>query len=274
MLTRFVILSAFGLLAFVSIAQSQQPSPSPGRGEGAPQQQEPTGVQQQPAVAAQNANEKITSADEKSKQQAAYDWWLWYSGLGIGDKIAIIATFVGFLQFIALFATVRAMKSSARRQLRAYVTHEIKAWRGINDGRPLAVQVALITYGQTPARAVKILGIIDIIPFPLPAGYRLPALWTEIPQSVNVFPGETRNPAVGWITAKRSFTAAEITEITSEKSKRRAYMLGRISYRDVFNKRRVTTFRAFLDPKSVQRDAAGEIATFIWAATERGNDFR
>jgi len=153
------------------------------------------------------------------------------------------------------------------------VAYEIKGWRGINDNRPLATQVALLNYGQTPAHRAKICGTIRIMPFPLPPGYKLPELKEEFPQSFDVFPSQSSNPPVGWITAEKAFTADEIAEITSETSIRHVYMLGRITYLDVFDKPRETIFRSFLDPKSIERNSAGQITTFVWAVAEGGNDF-
>jgi hypothetical protein len=256
MLSRtLALLSLAGL--FGAAALSQYPYPAIAQTESSPPQEKPAphhqdaqseqrGSEQTPPVVkilpAPQTNEKPTDGAAQHPEKAPQDWTT-------GDIIAGIAAIAAILQAIALIWTILILMRTAQRQLRAYVTHEIKAWRGINDGKPLATQIALMAHGETPARAVRVIGIIDIMPFPLPTGYQLPELWTEFPQSTNVFPGETNNPAVGLITAKRPFTDAEIVEITSETSKRRAYMLGHIYYRDVFNKRRETTFRAFLEPR-------------------------
>lgn len=226
---------------------------------------------------------KITGTKRGSKgeydgEETTEFWSIFGHKFKITDSLLALFTFFLFCATTGLWWATRrlviAADQTAKRQLRAYVTHEIKGWRGVNDGRPMATQIALLAYGQTPARAVKVLGIIEIMPFPLTSGYHLPELWAEFPQSVDVFPGQANNPPVGWITAKRPFTAEELRDITSEYSTKRAYMLGRISYRDIFDEPRETVFRSFLDPKSVQRDDAGKILTFIWAVTEEGNDFR
>ena len=264
------LIFALVLMSGISVAQAQQPSPT--QNTDAPKEQTKSdnqGTQEFPFVIkiVPIQQDKTETTDRQGPKKGADGWTL-------SDKIAAIATVAAFLQFLALLITVCIMVRNGRRQLRAYVAYEITAWRGINDKRPLAVQVVLINNGQTPARLVKIFGTIEIMPFPLPNGYELPKLKENVAQAVSVFPGQPKNPPIGWITAEQAFTADEIAEITSDASKSRAYLLGQISYRDIFNKPRDTFFRQFLDPKSVQRNATGQIVTFVWANTEDGNDFR
>jgi hypothetical protein len=259
------------LMGGIAVAQSQQPSPNQGT-DTRKEQTKPDnqGTQEFPFVIriipTQQTQEAAKTDSREGPKKGLNGWTL-------SDKIAGIASVAAFLQFLALLATVWIMVRNGRRQLRAYVTYEIKGWRGVNEGRPLAIQYALFNNGQTPARLVKVIGTIEILPFPLPKEQE-PDLEDKFPQSVIVFPGQPSNPPVGWITAERAFTAAEITEITSDVSTRRAYLCGRILYRDVFDKGRETFFRAFLDPKSVERNGNGGIRTFVWANTEDGNDFR
>jgi hypothetical protein len=142
-----------------------------------------------------------------------------------GEAIIAVFTVILGMATILLWGATRDLVNEARetsqRELRAYVTKQITAWRGLINGKPLAVQYALIAHGQTPAKEVKVLGQIDILPFPLSAQYKMPEPTETIAQSVIAFPGEA-NPPRGWITAERAFTSVEIAEIASTQSGRRA----------------------------------------------------
>ena len=57
-------------------------------------------------------------------------------------------------------------------------------------------------------------------------------------------------------------------EISDEKSSRRAYLFGKIIYKDVFGASHRTEFCWFLSPASIERAPNGDIKTFTWANTE------
>ena len=70
----------------------------------------------------------------------------------LSDKIAATAIIVGFLQFVALVATVAVMTVTARRQLRAYVLVKgarLEHWDNVDD--PAIATVVVRNYGQTLA---------------------------------------------------------------------------------------------------------------------------
>ena len=144
------------LLPFRAFSQSQEPPPSRGQTERKPQQKEPTSTKQQAAPDQRHTEEPPPSVealpapqcDEKAgasksaRQNETPDNW------ALSDEIAVIATFVGFLQFAALIATVTVMKKSAERQLRAYVW----AFSAMDtDADKLLVRTAVKNSGQTPA---------------------------------------------------------------------------------------------------------------------------
>jgi hypothetical protein len=76
----------------------------------------------------------------------------WLEGWSLSDRIAVIASIVAFLQFLALVATVFMMVRTARRQLRAYVLVSGSTVTNVaeGDGIPQA-QVVIKNFGQTPA---------------------------------------------------------------------------------------------------------------------------
>ena len=74
-----------------------------------------------------------------------------------GDWIAIIATFVGFLQFCALVATIIYMDRSAKQQARAYLSVVIGAaiYQEISNGLRFEARPQILNNGATPAYNVR-----------------------------------------------------------------------------------------------------------------------
>ena len=142
--------------------------------------------------------------------------------------IAIGAAIISYLQY-------DTAKDTAIRQLRAYVSTEITGWRGLDEKLPLAMGIALVNFGQTPARMVQVTGQIEILPFPLPINFR-PKYSSigDFNQTTTVFPNKGFAVPVGWIPAKNVFSPEDIHQIISDTSKVRAYIFGCVTYRDVF----------------------------------------
>ena len=187
--------------------------------------------------------------------------------------IALFALVVAIIAAYFSYCQNRISKDTAERQLRAYVSFEINAWRGFTKNEPLAVQIALINYGQTPATGVKITGQIEILPFPLPSSYKPQySQIGSIAQITTIFPNKGYSSPIGWIPVKDVFSSEEISLITSPKSKYRAYMFGHIVYNDIFNHERNTYFCQFIDPLSILYNENGSINTFIWANYMDYND--
>jgi hypothetical protein len=236
-------------------------------------QSQSRGTEQAPSVVQAQDADQTKERTAKATTQIPGGGSGWFAGWGLSDKIAGVAIIFGFLQFVVLVQTVQVMARTARQQLRAYVTTNIAEWSGLIDGNPLAVRHLLIAFGQSPAKQVRLMGKIDILPHPLPEGFRFPLVKQNLPQSTVIFPDQ-EHPRSDWVMAERPFTAEEIAEITSYQSAKRAYMFGKVTYVDIFNKKRVTTFRSFLDPESIGRDKQGKIIKLSWLQAEDGNDFR
>jgi hypothetical protein len=165
---------------------------------------------------------------------------------GLSEKIALIASVVAFLQFVALVWTVRVMILNGRRQLRAYVAPESV---GILDGNMLSPpQPAKVNYpgvgmlikncGQTPAYKVvswariAVIAVIDEqLQLPMP-----PSLEETFTNTLAA--GSTFNKSL-WFD--RPLTPNEITDILN--GVRAIYLYGRIEYKDAFKKTHFTNFR-------------------------------
>ncbi len=176
-----------------------------------------------------------------------------------------------FLVFIGIGALCIS-RDTEKRQLRAYVAPVVRSWRGLINGKPLGVEFAMVNYGQTPASHFTKRGTIEIMPFPLPKKYIFIIPQEPIEQVTNVFP-KAENPLTGWIQYVRPFTEAEIIEITSDTTHRRAYVFGTLAYSDVFGEAHVTNYCFFMDPLSIKRNDSGVIETFVWAACDQHTDF-
>jgi hypothetical protein len=164
-----------------------------------------------------------------------------YSLLGTGDKIAIIATFVGFLQFVILVITWRVMRRSARRQLRAYVSAVVDFMFSFDDNHLSSASFTMKNVGQTPAYRLTHRTRIIIAPEPLPQGFKFSKLTGPGSPPIVLFPNVPFN---GTKTADRLFSTSEIASIRENTS--RIYIYGEIRYRDVFGRRRWTKFSQFV----------------------------
>lgn len=224
------------------------------------------------------------SSDPAGKESCWYQntWWKteFFTEVHITD--VLLAAFTGFLvvvgtwQGVQLRRTVDHMEGAAETQLRAYVYQEIAGWRGITDGRPLGLCLALINQGQTPAKNAWNVGTIKILPFPLPDDYDFPLPAPQMVQRASVMPREANSPK-GWITSGDPFSQQELDEITTVGASRRAWAYGVLTYEDVFGKEHHTRYCWSLDPASIiyrfSVSAGREIDTWIWATHHRHTDF-
>jgi hypothetical protein len=168
------------------------------------------------------------------------DLGVWFRSLGTGDKIATIATLVGFLQFVALMLTVRVMRRSARQQLRAYVSGDPNFMFAFDEAHLPRSSHSLRNVGQTPAYDLTHRSAIVVAPHPPPRGYRFPPLTgISFAPPIVLFPGL---PFTGTTAALRCFSANEIAGIRKQTS--RIYIIGEIRYRDAFRRWRWTRFAA------------------------------
>jgi hypothetical protein len=168
----------------------------------------------------------------------------WFEGWNFSDQIAFWAVVAALVQAAALILTFRLQRFTIRRQLRAYVFPETF---DLYDGalsKPPNPQVAnepacvliLKNSGQTPAYKVVSFAKIELVE-PINED-RLVTTPLLDKFSANLGPGtQIRNsPRFG-----RQLTQNEIADINN--GTKGLYLFGRIDYRDIFWRKRFTTFR-------------------------------
>jgi hypothetical protein len=226
------LFACFGLRAQASNQPADQKSGSPQQ-QAAPEQR--AANQAAPVVIVQKAAEtahKPEADNDHGPNNRSNAWTL-------SDKIAAIAIVVGFLQFVALVATVQVMTATARRQLRAYVLVKgarLENWDSVDD--PAIATVVVRNYGQTPAYSVD--SFVGIAPhnYPLTIEVKAPENLKTV-KSILAPGGEH----IFRVPTRRALEADEIVLVSSGEAA--IYVVGRISYVDAFKKNRVTNFLLF-----------------------------
>jgi len=238
------------LLVFLSLLiagplWSQNPPPRPAQQAAVrrPPNQKSEGTQQQ-ADANQRGSEgspfiiKILPSEQARNESPNKSW-------SLSDKIAVIASIVAFLQFIALVWTVLVMILNGQRQLRAYVLPENS---GILEGTMLVppqpakanvpgVGMLIKNSGQTPAYNLISVAKIAVIPVASEnIALVLPPMAEQFPLTLGA--GGTFSKAL-WFD--RPLTAQEISDIAI--GIQAIYLYGRIEYRDAFKKGHFANFR-------------------------------
>src|ERR1035437_1228624 len=233
---RCLVAALMFLAAFASDSWGQSQQPPPRQTTDSSQKQpggEKDATAQSSAVTEikshEQAQEKPKTNNDEGNSKRSETW-------SLSDKIAVIASLVAFLQFLALIATVLVVRRTGQRQLRAYV--------GVTgrDGMPSLIigekqtmGVIIKNHGQTPALKVRYRGEVVIREYPLRAPLKSLSL------SETSFP---INPDVGrpvvWET-NAVLTSAE--EKSIRDGTQMFYIYGEVEYFDIFNKRGTATFR-------------------------------
>lgn len=249
-----------GAIALALLALSQGPVPATGVGKSQPPERQAAAQQQQPTKASPPAPAAAPQARAAERAphengEPAPDWWmigltagmlgvavvqaaLFWRQLGIMDdtladtKKAADAAIVGAAAAqqaaIATEASVDAMRDSAQRQLRAYVSIE---GAGVLKGEQgITVQLELKNTGQTPARNV----VVTWKPVIGPPG--------DHPPPPPLGPDDTLskgNLGSGCgTTMKGDFTPRDTTN-------RVFWANGQVDYTDIFDRAHVTRFCLF-----------------------------
>jgi hypothetical protein len=218
----------------------------PAQSQRKPQRQNADPAQQRPDTNKQGTEDspfivKIlptpqTQTETKGASDKGENKWL--DGWSLSDKIAAIASFVGLLQFLALFATVWIMMRTARRQLRAYVWGSTV--RNVNiDANPFEAQMTIKNSGVTPAYDVRCWTRLKAYSAPLAAGFTFEAAPRRIGGPKYVVNPDSDHSVL--TQAEPALTPDEI--IAVKDGKRGLYIWGEIQYRDAYKKWRRTRFR-------------------------------
>jgi uncharacterized membrane protein len=159
--------------------------------------------------------------------------WLLTSNWGLSDKIAVVASVVAFLQFLALIATIWVMIDNGRRQLRAYISMDGGSIKIITVGQDHFVQgfVNLKNCGQTPARNCR-----SWVRIQIGASDNSPFDQTSFGKGGSIIgPGVDFNLPVHW-----PLSVVDLAAIRAET--KRIYIWGETEYVDVFGRDRYFKF--------------------------------
>jgi hypothetical protein len=176
-------------------------------------------------------------------------------GWSLADKIAVFASLAGFLQFLALVATIWIMIRNGRRQLRAYVLTESGNIANVADPLPAigprretdarithpewgpVLRIQIKNMGQTPAEEVIHWAAMYFKEWPLTSD--LP----PIPKLIDAY-RSVMGPSIP--ITKILFWGPRLTEEQVRQlheGKAALYCQGQITYRDVFRNKHFTTYR-------------------------------
>lgn len=244
---RSLLLAALAIvLAGSAGAQSRQPpqQPTTQHQRAAADQRDtanqPLFVQVVPAD-----TEQATAAGESQHQQP--DWWM----IGL---TALLTVFTG-AQCVFAGQTVL----SARAHLRAYMTFDRLNFSSPTIGQPIRYEVFFRNTGQTPALRTIAAHTMALRTIPLKEPFPdIKGHMDENAPSRDLGAGETTELSV---TPPDIYTKTDSDLFGSGQAE--FYLLGRIEYRDVFKRKRWTTYR--------YRGVA-DGALIRWHACEEGNE--
>jgi hypothetical protein len=190
------------------------------------------GTEQTPLIVkilpTEQTNEKAEAAKAEGPKNRIDGW-------SLSDKIAVIASVVAFLQFIALVATVGVMRRTGKRQLRAYIS-DIDGTAVAGDRAEIAIEIVFRNAGQTPAYDVEIwceppiIGRIDARPFD---------------QKPRFAPVKTIIAPDSKFVVRRAVSFTDDANVIQaiQNSERAIFVWGRVNYVDAFEEKRHFIFR-------------------------------
>ena len=237
-------------LLFVSASQAQEiPRPPGDSGKQQqesktppPQQQEYKGAPAKPNCEKPHGFEEADLCSQLRMADAAEKALIWAERTYQLNRLqfgALIATVV-FAAAAAVAAgfTVRVMRNTAKRQLRAYVSARPNHLFNFDFKTLTHITFEITNHGQTPAYRVAISALVDILPYPLSDNYQFPPLTVSGPSRPTLHNGR---PSTGNALATRLFTSQEINDAVNG-SQFRIYVFGILRYVDAFGICRETKF--------------------------------
>jgi len=177
--------------------------------------------------------QKLKEAEEQKQEEMAIEWKI--------VKYTRWLVIVGAIQFLALivqavmfFLTLRQMRDSSQRQLRAYVC--LDSGMLAFEENAFEAQVHMRNCGQTPAYKVRQWMHVWIESYPLQV--TLPEPTQDFPMSVAVLPPDGEH-----IMAREPGIQPPAPAVTLGGPHRTVYVYGKVSYRDIFGKEQRTEYR-------------------------------
>lgn len=138
----------------------------------------------------------------------------------------------------AATSAVGVARTTAKQELRAYVSVTPNFVTGFSPTTRAAVKFAMVNRGTTPARNVTQFSVVDIFPYPLPQDFPFPDPMLRGAGAFIIHPSET---FIGSRVASRLFKKAEMEDVVAGTSSR-IYIFGEVRYEDVFGVERRTRF--------------------------------
>jgi hypothetical protein len=244
-----ISLAFLGVSASGSWGQSQEPPRQDSeRTKQQPKDENQPSAQPSPLIKniiSEQAEKKNSPAEHKTTEY-------WYGSWNLSDKIAVIASVVAFLQFLALIATVRVMRQTARSQLRAYVMVDIARIDDLKVGGKLKAHLTFKNSGQTPARELTHWCAMGFDEFPLSGTIKTPDGDDPPPR-----PLAPQGVLHTWADEKRTLNQETMDALAG--GSHAVYVIGQIRYIDAFGVKRETDFLMFAGgPVGV----GGELASY------------
>jgi hypothetical protein len=235
---RCLVITLSLLVAFASDSSGQSKRQPPREDSKAAQQAntpDNRGTEQSPVIV------KILPTEQKPETIESSGQEKWFYGWSLSDKIAVIASLIAFLQFLALIAIVHVVRRTGQRQVRAYIIAGATdiIMQGPEDAVSISVRITIRNTGQTPAHDVSIVAKTDLLEHPIKLPFDF-ALERGADSSRSVL-GAGRD-AESTSPAERPFNADEMTRARNREGSSRIYTWGSVSYRDVFGRKHYTHF--------------------------------
>jgi hypothetical protein len=234
MLRRIAI--ALVLLASLAMASWGQSQETPRQDTKSAEQQPNTkdgGANQSPSVINEPATKQAEKKTETGAANAKYEW---FNGWSLSDKIAAFVVVVGFFQLLALLATYFVMRSTAQRQLRAYISDIAGTATFISDTESrIEIDIQFRNAGQTPAYSVEIRCAPPVIGRPTDRHFDTPSRFAPVKTIIG--PGKE-------FSVRHRITQVSAVHLRQIQNAERAiWIWGRVDYVDAFNKARYLGFR-------------------------------
>jgi hypothetical protein len=165
----------------------------------------------------------------------------WFDGWSLSDKIAVIASVVAFLQFLALIATVYVMRRTGQRQLRAYIVAGINNVdiQGPENEVSVSLGVSIKNTGQTPAHDLSVVSRTRLLEHPIKMPFDFSLLTGNDPSRAVLGAGQETGSES---PANKFFTGDEMMRAENPEGGFRIYTWGSVTYRDVFGHKHYTNF--------------------------------
>jgi hypothetical protein len=136
---------------------------------------------------------------------------------------------------VAGWRTIGTMQTTARRELRAYVSFICRGITNLGTTHPIVWDCLVENHGATPAFKINYVFDIGVFPDPLLQGFKFPAPTTAVAYNAPLFPGVETTVQL----STRPLTTIE--HANAMAGTHRLHVWGTMTYEDIFQTSRPTT---------------------------------